>query len=219
VAARHECRRDAGFDAVVRAARQRDELEPPAAFGRERNVFGRDRDDAAAREFGRGHRTAERQRCEDREFVRGIEALDVVARIRFGEAALLRLRQRRRVARAAFHLREHEVGRAVDHAADLEDRLVGKRGFQGAQDWDRPADRRFIVKRRAGSRGERAQPWSVLRDQLLIGGDDVLAVRDRAQHEFARQAHAADALHHDAHAGIIDHRERVPVPGGPIDVS
>jgi hypothetical protein len=75
------------------------------------------------------------------------------------------------------------------------------------------------VQRRAGARGERAQPRAVLRDQLFVGGHDVFAVRDRAQHEFAREAHAADAFHHDRHLRIVDDRKRIAVPRAPLHVA
>ena len=75
------------------------------------------------------------------------------------------------------------------------------------------------MQRRAGPRGEGAQPRAVLRDQLLVGGDDVLAVRDRAEHEFASQPHPADALDDDAHLRVVDDRERVGVPVRPRDVA
>jgi len=47
---------------------------------------------------------------------------------RLGKTAALRFGQRIVIRRARFHLREHEVGRAVHHAADLENRFVRERG-------------------------------------------------------------------------------------------
>ena len=45
--------------------------------------------------------------------------------------------------------------------------------------------------------------------QRLVGGDDVLAVGDGAQHQLARQVIAADQLHHDIDLGRIHNRKRV----------
>ena len=44
-------------------------------------------------------------------------------------------------------------------------------------------------------------------------------MRDRAQHQFACQPHAADALDHHAHARIVDDRERIAVPRCPVYVA
>ena len=99
MAARDVHRRDAGFDAVVRPAGEGDEFQPPAAFGREREVGRPDAGDAAAGDGGASDRTTERRRRENREFVGGIEPLDVVARIGFREPAPLRFGQRLRVTR------------------------------------------------------------------------------------------------------------------------
>ena len=44
-------------------------------------------------------------------------------------------------------------------------------------------------------------------------------MRDRPQHEFARQPHAADALDDDPHGRIVDHGERIGAPALPVHVA
>jgi hypothetical protein len=50
---------------------------------------------------------------------------------------------------------------------------------------------------------------AVQRDQRLVGGDHVLTVRDRLEHQLARRFVATDQLDDDVHVGIAHHRERV----------
>ena len=50
---------------------------------------------------------------------------------------------------------------------------------------------------------------AVQRQQGLVGGDHVLAVGDRLEHQLARQLVAADQLDDDVDIGVVDHREGV----------
>ncbi len=50
---------------------------------------------------------------------------------------------------------------------------------------------------------------AVQRDQRLVGGDHMLAVGDRLQHQLARRRVTADQLDDDVDLGIVDHRERI----------
>ena len=52
---------------------------------------------------------------------------------------------------------------------------------------------------------------AVHREQRLVGGDDVLAALDGAQHQAPRGAVAADQLDHDLDGGVVDQAVRVGV--------
>jgi hypothetical protein len=47
------------------------------------------------------------------------------------------------------------------------------------------------------------------RQQRLVGGDHMLAVRDRFQHQLFRHTIAADQLDDDVHFGVGHHREGI----------
>src|SRR6202012_4828806 len=68
-------------------------------------------------------------------------------------------------------------------------------------------------------RGEGSQPRTFGRDEILVGGDDVFAARDRAQDQLTCQAEAADAFDDDANRRIVDDVERVVREVVPGDVA
>src|SRR6266480_5318085 len=73
------------------------------------------------------HRDAEGERRQDGELVRGVDALDVEARIGFGVAAPLRFAEGgREIDAAVAHLGKNEVRRAVDDAGDPFDAVRGQ---------------------------------------------------------------------------------------------
>ena len=123
----------------------------------------------------------ERDRREDRHLRGGVGAGDVVGRIRFRVPACLRVRERLRVRRAAFHLREHEVRRAVDdpeHAMDVRD---DERLPQHLDHRDRRAHARLEAKLHAARRRGGEELRRAASDELLVGGHDVLAALEQGE--------------------------------------
>ena len=56
--------------------------------------------------------------------------------------------------------------------------------------------------------GGREQLGADVGEQLLVGGDDGLAVGERGEHELARGLDAADDLDDDVDVGVLDDRRR-----------
>ena len=110
---------------------------------------------------------------------------------------------------AGPHLGQDEVGGAVDDAGHPFD-LVGRQAFaDGLDDGDAAGHGRFegdhdTLFARAGE-----DLVAVLGQQGLVGGDDVLAVGNGFQDEFAGQGVAAYQLDHDVDLGVADDLERV----------
>ena len=130
--------------------------------------------------------------------MRGVDALDVEGRIGLGVAHALRLGQHRGEGQPLVaHLRQDEVGGAVDDAGDPLD-AVGRQAFaQRLDDGDAAADRGLEGDHHALLLRGGEDVVAVLGEQRLVGGDHVLAVGDRLQHQVLRDAGAADQLDHD----------------------
>ncbi len=90
VAARHHARVDALFEPVLGQARDAEQLDAIAELLGEIDVEPRDVADALGVDAGEIDRPAERDARQDRQLVRGVDAVDVEARIGFGVAELLR---------------------------------------------------------------------------------------------------------------------------------
>ena len=158
------------------------------------------------------HRHAEGDRAHDRRLVRGVDAGDVEGRIGLGIAQPLGVGERAREVDALLsHLRQDVIGRAVDDPGDPLDAVGGEPLAQRLDDRDATGDRRLegdhhaLLPRRGEDLG------TVHGQQRLVGGDDVLAGGDRRQHQFARDARAADQLDHrvevasrDQGTGVVD---------------
>ncbi len=151
------------------------------------------------------HRHAERDRAHDRDLVRGVDAFDVEGRIGFGVAQFLRgLERGREVEPAVAHLREDVVRRAVDDARDVLD-AVRRQPFAQRLDDRNAARHRRLERDHHALRARRLEDFAAMHgEQRLVRGDDVLAVRDGAQHQFARRARPADHLADDVDGRIVD---------------
>src|SRR4029077_4115627 len=110
---------DALRDAAPRPARDAEELDAVAELLGVADVRLGQLLNALPEAFIELHRYAERERGKDRQLVRGVDALDVEGGIRLGVAAPLRVLERSLERQALVaHLREDEVGGAVDDPGD-----------------------------------------------------------------------------------------------------
>ena len=183
-----------------------DELEAPAQALGQRDVLRAQARDAGPRDLVGDEAAPEGELREDRELVGRVDPLDVVGRVGLREAEALRLGERALVRLSLEHLGEDEVGRTVEDAADLEDLLAGEGLRDRAHDRDRPADRRLVGDGHAPLGRERAQFGAARREQVLVGGDDVLAGAQRRLDEPGRDAGPPDAFDDDVDRGIADQR-------------
>jgi hypothetical protein len=121
-------------------------------------------------------RGPEREPREDRHLGRGVRAADIVGRVGLGVAKVLGLLQRLIVREPApRHLGEDVVGRPVDDPEDLLDRDRPEALLDHPDHRDRPGDGRLEAELGAALASRRDQLIAVLREQLLVGGDDVTA--------------------------------------------
>ncbi len=155
--------------------------------------------------------------------MRRIDAFDVEGRIGLGITQRLRLGQHvGKIAALVAHLGEDEIAGAVDDAGDPLDVIGGQALAQRLDDRDTAGHRRLEGHRHALRLGRREDLVAVQGDQRLVGGDHVLAVLDRLQHQLARRRVAADQFDDDVDIRIVDHRKGVvadldtdPGPPGP----
>ena len=152
------------LDAVVGARGDAEQLYAKTEFVGGGEVGERDRLDAFDADRIGVEPRAERQRRQDRQLVRGVEAADVEGRIGLGVAQPLRLLQAE-VERQplGLHLRQDVVAGAVEDAADARDAVARKRLAQGLDDGNAAADRGLEGERRAVALGEFGQFLAVRR--------------------------------------------------------
>ncbi len=217
-------RHQAGVDALEQAggaaalgARlgEADEADAVAQRLRLRDVGGDDVADAGDRRGIEIDPRPEGQRRQDRELVRGVDAVDVEARIGLGIAQPLRLAEHvGEIAALGLHRGQDIIAGAVEDAVDAPDR-VGRRALAQPLDHrDAARDRGLIFERDARRLGLARQTDAVMRDHRLVGGDEVALRRDRAARQRQRGAvGAADQLDDDV--DIVARREfgRVVYPG------
>ncbi|MDT4853606.1 hypothetical protein FQZ97_878770 [compost metagenome] len=115
----HQRRMHAQLHAVIAAAGDAEQLDAVAQFLGVLDIGGGQLGNAFHVRAVELHRHAERDRAHQRDLVRGIDALDVKRGIGLGVAQLLRfLQDRVEIQALVAHLRQDEVGGAVDDAGD-----------------------------------------------------------------------------------------------------
>ena len=123
-------------------------------------------------------RRAEGEPGEDRHLRRGVGPVHVLGRVGLGVAELLGARQHLVVGGAGLrHLGEDEVGRPVDDPEDLLDLGRGKALLDHPDHGNDARHRRLEADLDPGLARCAEELVAVLGDQLLVGGDDVLARR------------------------------------------
>ena len=140
----------------------------------------------------------EGDRAHDGRLVRRVDSLDVEGGIGLGIAQALRFGEHHVEGQPLVaHLREDVVAGAVDDPGDPLD-AVGRQALADRLDDGNAArHRRLEGDHHAPGVRAREDLGAVLREQRLVGGDDVLAVVDGLQHQLARVRLAADQLHDD----------------------
>ena len=123
---------------------------------------------------------AEREPREDHELVHRVPAVDVERWIRLGEAAAAARRASAlsKVTPGAAHLREDDVGRAVDHAVERArcDRRAGSRSSNATIGSPAPTAR-LEVQARVVLGARARKPRTRRRDDRLVGGDHASCLR------------------------------------------
>ena len=173
----------AQLDAGRGAARDAEQLDAVAEFLGVFHILAGELRDALGISLVELHRYAEGDRRQDGELVRGIDALDVEGRIGLGVAQGLRLFQHVVERRPLVaHLAEDEVAGAVDDAGQPLDTVRGEALAQRLDDGNAARHRRLERDHHALGLRRGEDFVAVLGDQVLVGGDHVLAVGDRLHH-------------------------------------
>ena len=180
-----------------------DEADHHLELARRRNVDRIDLGDPVVLDVVEPHARVERNRREDRHLGRGVRARHVVGRIGLRIAARLRVGERLGVGLAALHLRENEVGGAVDDPEHAVHVRHDHRLAQHLDHRDRCAHRRLEAQLDACRRGSREQLGAAAGDELLVGRDHVLPAREELEHVRAGGLEAAHHLRDDGDLGIV----------------
>ena len=198
-----EGRVDTDAEAAIDALGGADQLEAEAELSGVLEVVGGEVLDALVWDLGEAHRRVERQPRQDRHLGGGVLAGDVVGRVGLGVAKRLGLGQRVSVLGAGLgHPAQDEVRGAVDDPVQTLDMRAGQRLLQDPHNGDDAADRGLEAQLHAVLARDRPQLLAVLGQQLLVGGDDVLAGGHRAHHVLACRLQPAHQLHHQV--GVVE---------------
>ena len=165
-----------------------DQLEAEAELAGVLHVVGGDVLDALVGDLVEVHRRVERQPREDRHLRRGVLAVDVVGRVGLGvaERAAPRpaRRRRRRRSRPSRLRMKFVVPLTIPWMRSTCG--AGQRLLQHADRRHDAGDRGLEAQLHAVLARGRPQLLAVLAEQLLVGGDDVLAGAHRAQRRSSR---------------------------------
>ena len=188
-----------------------EKLEGEPELLRVGEVVGLDVRDPLVRNVLEAHRSTERQPREDRHLRRRVGAADVVGRVGLRVAQLLGTGEDVGEARPGLgHLGEDEVGRPVHDPEDLRDLGRAEALLDHPDHRNRPGHRRLEPKLDACLTGRVEELVAVLRHELLVRRDHVLAGLERPQHVVARRVGAPDQLDDDVGPG----QDLVEVPLG-----
>ncbi len=200
------------------------DAEQPDAIAQRRrlgDVGGEQVADAARSDIGKGRPGAEGEAGEDRQLVRGVDAVDVEAGIGLSEAQRLRLGEHfGKIASLRFHLGEDEIAGAVENAIDARDLVRGSPFAQPLDDGDAAGDRRLEFERDLGGFGRAGKFQSVMREHRLVGGDEALAAAECRPGERERRAiRAADQFDHHVRLRVMREGGRVIDPFEAADIN
>ena len=158
------------------------------------------------------HRRLKGQGGENRELVGGVDAVHVVGGVRLGVAQALGILQGI-VERAAFrgHAGEDVVGGAVEDGLQADDAVGHQILPEGADERDAAAHAGLEGDVHAVLGGQGQQLRAVLGHDLLVGGDDVLAVLQGAAQVVHGRVLAAHGLEDHGDAGVV---QDLPGVGG-----
>src|SRR6185437_2890495 len=132
---------DALLQSMLSWPGQAEQLDAVAEILREGDIERGDVADALDVDAGEVHLAAEAHRREQRELMRGVDAVDIEARIGLGIAEALRLFQHRSEAAARrAHLRQDVVAGAVEDAANPQHVIAGEALAQRLEDRDAARD-------------------------------------------------------------------------------
>ena len=102
-----------------------------------------------------------------------------------------------------FHAREHIVRRSVDDAHDTRNAVGRQAVFQGHDDGDAAADGSFELEIDALLPRQAQKLFAVFRNEVLVGRDDIFAMRQGRFNVFLRRMDASHEFHDDLDVRIF----------------
>ena len=171
---------EGGIDALLNAFRMGDgnaeQLDLVAHVAGIADVIQGDGLDALDLDSAEIYLRAESQRCDHRQFVSRIKAADIESRIGFGVAQVLCFLQNFGEAPALIgHLGEDVVASAVHDAEELGNTVADQAFAQRLDDGNAARNGGLEIQRNALGLGGAGQCSTMMGQQGLVGGDDMLA--------------------------------------------
>ena len=108
-----------------------------------------------------------------------------------------------------FHLRNDEVARSIQNAAQRSDLVGGQIATDAGDDGDSTGDRSFEGDRAAETAGQVEQLGTMLGQQGFVGSDDIFATLQYLRHDGPRRFDASHQLCNDVNFCIVEHRLQV----------
>jgi hypothetical protein len=187
------------MNSVADAARDAEQLNAIAELAREADIIERDVLDTFHQHVLEIRRRAEGEARQDRELVRRVAAADIERRISFGKTEILRFLQHLfEGTLRLLHVGEDIVASAVENAAHRNDTVRDQAFAKCFHDGDATGRRGLEFQCEAAIFGDRGEARTVVGEECLVGGDDMLPRHERCFDK--RECHAfaaADQLDDD----------------------
>ena len=211
------------LDTESRLARQSQQLDAIAEFLGELDVHRRHAPDAFDMDAGEVDPGAEGRAGQHGELVCGIDTIDVETRIGLGVACGLGLREHDvEVSACLAHRRQDVVAGAVEDAVEALDAIADQALSQRLDDRNAASDCSLERKNAILLLGPCRDLGAMQSEQSLVGGDDVLARRERLLDQPAgNSATATNQFHNDVDIGGRGECQRILLPAhaGEIDIA
>ena len=210
----HQRRVHALLDALVAGNGNAQQLDLVTHLGGIADIVKGDRLDAFDVDGLEVHFRAKGQRGQHRQLVRGIETADVEGRVSLGIAQRLRLLQHVAEGPALVgHLGEDVVAGAVENAEQLAGAVARQPLADGLDDRNAARHRGLEIQRHAVHFGQPREARTMMRQQRLVGGDDMLSgVQGGFNRRLGRVALAAHQFDEDIDIGCRGELHRIVEP-------
>lgn len=151
---------------------------------------------------------------EDGEFLCGIDTVDVHSWVGFGVAALLSFEKHIFVGLPLIkHSAEDEVAGAIEDGFERENAVSGEGRVDGGDDRDATGDSGFEGNRAAGGAGGVEKFITMLVEECLVGGDDVLTGMQELEDSGASRLDATDDVNYGLDFRVADYGLKIAANG------
>ena len=188
-----------------------EELDRVAESSSDCDVVGRDAADSLVVDVARDNLRTESNRRQDGSLGTCIEALDIGSWVTFRKPETLSFCEGSSVVGSFFgHLREDEVGRAIDDSHHTQHGFAAQTFSQCPHNRNSAGNGRLEQQIHSRRIGSREQIDSDIGQEFLVGGHHWLTCRERGRDQLASRFDSTDDLDHQIDVRIGDHRMSVP---------